>query len=153
LWNEASKPFRAALVRSAAFLNWRYSDARAGRYNILLAERGDRLLGYVVTRISRKHGYLTDILVLPERINDVGESLAAEAVSVLRGEGAVDVECWLPEHHPYWQPISRLPFDRKRRSVTYALTPAKPQPEGVTIPFIHDPRAPLHITLGDSDVG
>lgn len=152
LWDVASVPFRAALVRKAGYLNWRYADERGGRYTVRTAEQDGALLGYLVTRISDGRGFLTDMLVLPERM-DVLRSLVAESIAGLQAQGACEVECWLPEHHPYWAAVSHYPFDRKRRSIDYKLTFDRLAPAQFDIPFVDDPRAPLHITLGDSDVG
>jgi GNAT superfamily N-acetyltransferase len=152
LWDAASVPFRAAVVRKAGYLNWRYADERGGRYTVRVAEQDGKLLGYLVTRISNGRGFITDMLVLPDRM-DVLRSLVAQSLGGLQEQGAREVECWLPEHHPYWAGLSHFPFDRKRRSIDYKLTSNSLTPERLQIPFADDPRAPLHITIGDSDVG
>jgi len=152
LWEVASKQFRLMVVRRAAYLNWRYADARAGMYEIKVAEQDNELLGYVVSRMSHERGYLTDLLTLPGR-PDLVRSLVTQSIAALRAKGASEVECWLPEHHPYWEAISHYPFDHKRRSIDYRVGPSNEYASLITVPFRHDPKAAVHITIGDSDVG
>lgn len=152
LWELASQPFRLIVARRAAYLNWRYADPRAGRYAIKIAEYDGHLLGFAVSRLSYGRGLLADLLALPGRI-DVVRSLVVETVNALRAKGASEIECWLPEHHPYWGALSHYPFDHKRRSVDYRIAPAKEYESLVTIPFREDPKAAIHVTMGDSDLG
>ncbi len=152
LWDVASKPFRVIVARRAAYLNWRYADPRAGKYAIKIAEYEGQLLGYAVSRLSHGRGSLADLLALPGRI-DVVRSLVAESVGSLRAQGVSEIECWLPEHHPYWEALSHYSFDHKRRSIDYRIAPAKEYESLITIPFREDPKAPIHITMGDSDLG
>ena len=152
LWDAASKQFRLIVARRASYLNWRYADPRAGRYAIKIAEHDGHLLGYAVSLLSHGRGLLADLLALPGRI-DVVRSLVVESVSALRANGVSEIECWLPEHHPYWGAISHYPFDHKRRSVDYRIAPAKEYESLVTIPFREDPKVPIHVTMGDSDLG
>jgi hypothetical protein len=152
LWELASKPFRLIVARRAAYLNWRYADPRGGRYSIKIAEQGERVLGYVVSRMSHGRGFLTDLFTLPGRI-DVVRSLVADSVADLRSRNAAEVECWLPEHHPYWEALNHYPFDHKRRSVDFRVAPSKEFESAVSVPFKDDPKAPVHITIGDCDLG
>jgi hypothetical protein len=152
LWERAAPQFRAACVRRHEYLNWRYADPRAGRYAIRVAEQDSELLGYVVSKLSFGKGYISDLFALPDRL-DVVRSLAAHAVAGFTDAGVREVECWLPEHHPYWQVLNHYRFDHKRRTVDWRLRPAKEYQDRITIPFLHDPRAPVHIMMGDSDLG
>jgi hypothetical protein len=152
LWDAASPQFRLLVARRHAYLNWRYADPRAGRFTIKIAELDGRMLGYAVSRLSYGRGFLSDIFALPGRI-DVVRSLVASAIADLRAAGAQQVECWLPEHHPYWEALNHYPFDHKRRTVDYRAAPANEYLGRIIVPFLDDPRAPIHVTMGDSDVG
>ncbi len=152
LWEAASKQFRLMVVRRAAYLNWRYADLRGGNYTIKVAEQDGRILGYVVSRLSHGRGFLADLLAVPDR-KDVVRSLVAESIGDLYKKGASEVECWLPEYHPYWDAVSRYPFEHKRRSIHYGIAPSKEYESDVSIAFREDKKAAIHITMGDSDLG
>ncbi len=152
LWETASPQFRLLVVRRYEYLNWRYADPRAGQYTISIAEQDGRLLGYVVSRLSFARGSIVDMFALPDRI-DVVRSLVAHAVAQLRAAAVSEVECWLPERHPYWSALNHYAFDHKRRTVDYRIAPSKEYLDRITIPFQEDPRASVHVTMGDSDVG
>ncbi|GAB4284483.1 MAG: hypothetical protein Kow0058_03600 [Roseovarius sp.] len=56
LWEDARHGYPLILRRDAAYLNWRYRDFPMGGYRCLAARAGDRLVGYVVTRLSERDG-------------------------------------------------------------------------------------------------
>ena len=152
LYELASKEFRLIVARRSAYLNWRFADPRAGTYVIKIAEQGEQLLGYVVSRMSHGRGYLVDLLTLPGRI-DVLRSLVAASIADLRAAQASEVECWLPEHHRYWDALRQYPFDHKRRSIDFRVAPSKEYEAVISVPFKDDPKASIHVTIGDCDLG
>ena len=150
-WEVASRPFELIIVRRREYLNWRFADERGGRFAIHVAEQGDALLGYIVVRISHGRGYIADILTLPDR-NDVVSSLVADGLAWLDANGASAVECWLPGRHPYWAAIREHGFSHKRKNAKFSVRPALEYESQYQMPFVHDPQAALHITIGDSDL-
>lgn len=92
---EAVAPFDFVPERTAAFLNWRYADPRAGDFTIRVAERDGRLLGYVVTRTDAEITKVADILVAPGETSVAG-ALIADAVRSARELGSAAIRCWLP---------------------------------------------------------
>ena len=89
-FEEAAKPFDFIVTRRHDYLNWRYCDPRAGRYEVLLAEQDDTLIGYAVTRVQNDRGYLVDLLARPERLDAV-DALVTEAVRQMREAGVAGV--------------------------------------------------------------
>ena len=146
-WAEAARPFEFIGVRDLEYLTWRY-DARGGRFIIRLAEQGERLLGYVVLGTSHGAGFVADLLALPGRL-DVVESLVRDAIERLRELGASDVACAVPRHHPYRLVLREHGFRAKRRSIPLNYRPKRSQDRELA--FLSDPKATLHVSLGDTD--
>jgi len=146
-WDEASRPFAFAVVRSPEYLNWRYADPRSGPSIIVLAEERERVLGYAVVRFVRGEAYLADLLALPRRA-DVVRALVAEAVRRAH-EGASEAQCRLPVRHPYRRILREHGFvaRRPRSGMMYTAY----GPERMELEFLQDPRTPVHLTFGDTD--
>ena len=104
-WRQVSDKYAFIVDRSRAYLNWRYSDPRAGSYVIRQAMEGSRLLGYCVLLINRylrdcPVGYIVDLLALPGRL-DVVDVLAADSLRYF-DENDVNVILWQTvRDHPY----------------------------------------------------
>lgn len=150
-WQEARKPFVLIVERKAEYLNWRYADPRAGTFQITIAEAGDDVVGYVVATASRDRGYIADLLALPGR-TDVVRSLLGHAVDELAGEGKAAIECWLPREHPYRGVLEAQGFVHKRRSIDVSARAAREYAQTHEMAFGADPKAAIHIALGDFDL-
>lgn len=151
LWEEASASFDFMLLRNAEFLNWRYCDRRAGRHTVLLAEEAGRVLGYAAAQVSHGRGYLSDVLVLPGRL-DVLDSLLEHATRRLKEAGVAVVIAWCPTLHPYSSVLRRhgyLVRPTRTRKLAYRPLHRRAEPE---LLFLQDPQARLHFTAGDVDV-
>ena len=146
-FQKAARPFALIQHRDQASLNWRYADRRAGPFTIRLAEEGDELVGYAVTRAVGSGAHLADLLALPGR-EDVADALIRDAMELGRRVGAPAIRSWMVEHHPYHRLLLHSGFLPVRRIVVPAFTD-----HGNTrdYGFLHDPHAPLHIMLGDTD--
>jgi hypothetical protein len=146
----AAEPWDFIVVRSREHLEWRYCDPRGGRFLVRVAEDDEgAILGYAVARARGDRGYLVDLLALPDRL-DVVALLAAEQQAELADAGCAEVLCWLPERHPYRAVLHRAGFldARNQPHVTY-------RPCGTTaeeLAFLSRPDAPIHFTLGDTDL-
>ena len=148
-WDEASAPFVFIVERTPAYLNWRYADPRAGSFTILVAEDDNRVLGYLVLQRSYGKGYIADLLALPGRL-DVAASLAQSALVRFRDAGVSTVECWSPRHHPYRPVLRRAGFLCKHRNVSLHPLPGRGLPERLAL--VDDPRAAIHVAIGDTDL-
>lgn len=150
LWEEASRDFDFAVVRTKDYLNWRYADARGGVFTLRVAEEGGAVLGYAVLRVLRGEGYLADLFVAPNRPN-VLDSLVCDSVEILRDAGAASIRYWTPARHPYKAAIASRGFEfksRRKRLVTYL-------PLGSSweeLAFLQDPATRVHFTIGDLDI-
>jgi hypothetical protein len=149
LWSRAQSQFLFGIVRSSAYLNWRYADRRAGDYTILVAEEENRWLGYIVLRTHRDRGYICDLLTLPDRAG-VADSLLASALDRFRGDGFRHVEAWSDVGSVYRWPLDRAGFRTLRRSIGLTFRPLRFPPEDAA--FLNDPMAPVLFSAGDTDL-
>jgi hypothetical protein len=150
-WQEARAPFDYVMARDAEYLNWRYCDARAGRYAVFVAEEGGALLGYAVAQVTHGRGVLPDALVLPERL-DVLESLIGAALRHLREAGVSLAVAWLPERHTYHPVLRRHGFlvrPTRTRELAYNILGDRCEED---LAFLSEPGTRVHITAGDQDV-
>jgi hypothetical protein len=147
-FDEAARPFDFVIVRSKDYLNWRYCDPAAGRFTVRIAEEGNRILGYLVFKISEGTGYIADLLALPDR-RDVVRSLIEDALSAFRGAGVEAASCWMISRHPYNGILRRYGFVDSKRDVGFEYRTITVDRREVE--FLDDPRARIHLTHGDSD--
>lgn len=113
-WKEISEHYDFIIVRDRDFLNWRFSDPRAGNFVIKSVEDGERLLGYCVTAINRAResypvGYIADLLALPGRL-DVVDSLISDAVDFFDRNDVNIINCLMARGHPWVKNLQRHGF-------------------------------------------
>jgi len=140
--------------RNHEFLNWRYFDRRTGPAIGLVAEEGERLLGYAVLRPIGARGHIADILARPGRV-DVARSLIDQGLRSLRLEGLAGVECTLPTRHPYVPALRAAGFVRlaeRSRVMNVKFSVSKRPTADVDLGFLAATNARMHVTMGDSDM-
>jgi len=144
-----SPSFDLIQYRDCGFLNWRYTDARAGAFVIRVAEEQGRMLGYAVLRTGHHLADIADLLVLPGRL-DVAHALIADTLGLARKSGAAAVRSWMIREHPYETILADQGFVRVRTS-TKPVFHARPGSDTEELAFLRDPSARIHLMLGDSD--
>jgi hypothetical protein len=147
LWQAVSDTFDFVLERRREYMNWRYADSRAGRFKIWVVEAGEDLLGYAVAGLSSGQACLADVLARPGRLETV-TALVGTATAWSREEGALRIDWWLPERHPYQDVRRRLGFVSRRERV---LT-VRNYNQGLDLAFMRDPAARIHVAAGDTDL-
>ena len=147
-FDDAARAFEFVIVRSKDYLNWRYCDSAAGRFTVRIAAQDDRILGYLVFKISEGTGYIADLLALPDR-PDVVRSLIEDALRVFRGARVDSVTCWMISRHPYNRILRRYGFVDSKRDVGFEYRTITV--DSGEVEFLDDPRARIHLTHGDSD--
>ena len=146
--NDAHRAFDLIQARSAHYLNWRYGAAAGGHFTIQIAEDGDRMLGYIVTRRAGEQGYIADLLALAPR-HDVAQSLLCDALRTFDATPHCDAYAWLPRFHPYAELFRRAGFLNTGRGAGAGYRPVRIAAERLT--FLAGRRARIHLMLGDSD--
>jgi GNAT superfamily N-acetyltransferase len=117
-WNRIRDGYDYILERKKDYLNWRYTDPRAGSYRIIQAEEEGKIIGYSVQRINRikrdnPRGYIVELLAEPERM-DVVDTLLGDAMNYFQKEGINAVYSSQFDTHPYNKIYKKYGF------VTYA---------------------------------
>ena len=149
LFEAAATELDFVAERREGFLNWRYCDPRVGPYEVLLAEEGERLAGYAVTRAERGRGFIVDLLTLPGR-PEITDALVEESVGRLAASGAAGVLCWLTARHPYGHALRRHGFVDSRRDPPFLYEAEGMRPEELA--FLQHRSTRVHLTPGDLDV-
>lgn len=144
----AAEPFDLIQLRNQGYLNWRFCDARAGRFTARLAEENGEVLGFCVVKVSRGRGCIADLLALPGRTDVVG-SLIDDAIDVVRDADGYGLDCWITTRHPYAGVLrQRGFFDRRSQAPLRVRAPHRPQ----LLDLLLDPTATVHLAMGDSDL-
>lgn len=152
VWEAAKSQFDFAVRRTQDYLNWRYVDPRAGRFEVRAAVDGDpgggEVVGYSVTKLDSDPAEVVDLLVRPGRV-DALAALLLDAVARIRERGDADIHLWLPTVHPYMETVRNLGFLDSGRDPSLRYEPAVMTAEDLA--FLADPTLAAHVTQGDSD--
>jgi GNAT superfamily N-acetyltransferase len=115
LWEKVSPSYNFIGKRDEDYLNWRYSDPRAGDFKITIAEdAASEVQGYVVSRVNRylkdyPVGFVMDLVAAPRRL-DVADSLVNQAMNSFDDEGVNIVNYLNVSRHPYNSLMARYGF-------------------------------------------
>lgn len=105
LWEEWALGVQAAIVRDAAYLDWRYRACPGRDYRILLARRQGRLVGLAVVHPSHEllpgSATLAEWLVLPGE-DGAGRALLSEAGLLARRRERSRLLALVPPWRPEW---------------------------------------------------
>ena len=117
-WEQIKGNYDYILERKKDYLNWRYTNPRAGCYRIIQAEEDGKIIGYSVQRINRikpenPRGYIVELISKPGRM-DVVDALLGEAMNYFKEQGINAVYSSQFETHPYNKIFNKYGF------VTYA---------------------------------
>ena len=151
-WEEVSRHYNYITVRNKDYLNWRYSDPRAGNNIILQAERDDQILGFCVLAIKRQLenypiGYFLDLLTLPDSLN-VAEALIEDAVDYLTNNGVNIICCQTIDNHPHESLLTRQGFVNSMINLQLFYRPYGD--DGIKS-LKSAPANRIHFTFGDID--
>lgn len=148
---DALAPFDFALERTVDFLNWRYTDPRAGTFTIRVAERQNRLLGYIVSTQQGPRTSIVDLLVTPDHRDRLAvcTALLQDAIHTAEQTRSTTLTCWLAQHHPY-RPVLRAAGFIAFRGLT-SLSYRAGAMSWESLAFLDHPDTPIHITHGDTD--
>jgi len=155
-YQAASKEYSIMVVRDERYLNWRYLRKPGERYTTFVAERGERLLGYIVLKCAEKFdlqiGFIVDILVIPQE-SQAARQLISAATEYFTMKKMDIVGCLM---------LPSTFYSQKLKQMGFIMTPKKLLPQemylGVrsfsnqyTREFLTIPRN-WFITWGDHDV-
>ena len=157
LSQEAATEFDFFTARGARYLDWRFLDPRGGAFEVLAAERGDELMGYVALGLRDGRMKIADLLTRPGHV-DVARQLLDRSTERARSLGASALEYFNMEHHPYSGAVSEAGFVRlAQRSRNAAWrTALRIDSDTVREDWVRevtaDPGSKIHLTLSDSEL-
>lgn len=127
------RPDRVRLRRDASYLKWRYLDHPAGSYEVLAAEQGRDVLGYVVFRNRMNRGDeigLINELEVDPRFPALARILLGKAVQGLLSRDLSFIRA-MPTHREETQVFRSLGFLDTRRTPYLYVAPGAAQRVGL----------------------
>lgn len=146
LWDRVAGGYSVALVRNAAYLNWRYI-ANPDQYNILGLTRDGELVGIVVLTETIRRGVVVGELVdYVCAVDDdvVFRLLVNAAIEHSRQRGHALVQSWSVVGTPLDRRLRAAGLRMHRKDVKFLISPDFPSA------LVHDPNAWL-LTQGDGN--
>jgi hypothetical protein len=155
-WEEASSMNYIILSRDGGYLNWRYAECPDQDYSTFIAEKDDRIMGYVVVRVmdlfGLRTGAIVDIMTLPDHVN-IAHTLVLNALEHLTKQNVDLVACMMPKWCSYNKVLKNCGFV----TCPKRLNP-KPQPfivyplsKDIDLEAVKNPHN-WYISFGDTDV-
>jgi GNAT superfamily N-acetyltransferase len=143
------RPDRVRLRRDASYLKWRYLDFPTGPYEVLAAEQGRDVLGYVVFRSRTNRGEeigLINELEVDPRFPGLARALLGNAVQTLLPRGLSFIRA-MPTHSEETRVFSGLGFLDTRKTPYLYVAPGVAQKLGLPAD-----SSRWCLSMGDSDL-
>ncbi len=154
-WNRVKDSYDFIIVKDRPYLNWRYTDTRAGQFEIRQATEGKQVLGYCFLRINRFRkdypiGYIMDLITLPEHTN-AADFLIRDAVEYFDRNNVNIINCLLVEKHHYKKILNKHGFINSRTKIhLFHKDIASNSGISEIINNLNNPER-IHFTYGDID--
>jgi len=117
LWRSLRNQYPALYVRDRAWLSYRYAAAPGYNYNILLAQRDNHPVGYLVYRLTsgedRITGWILDLFTAPDD-HEVQTILIQVALKAMIAKGADTARTLISADTPLAQSLRSVGFRRTR---------------------------------------
>lgn len=146
LWQETHSTHPIAVVRSQAYLRWRFKQHPTQTYRIVVSFEQEKLLGYAVWK--RYHNELQIVDLWPPQRADVARDLALFVLGQAQQEGCSAVSLWLNVTTPAHQALEKLGFSPQTPITYFGGLFLQEEP---ALAGVYDYRN-WHLTMSDSDV-
>jgi hypothetical protein len=151
LWRRCGADAAVSVVRDAAWVNWRYLDAPALGYHVLLAERDGQPVGYAAYRVEAHAagvaGFVAELFAAsadaPAR-----RTLIAETLAALRAAGADNAVTLAVPGSPLERDLRGAGFLYSRGAFGVQIVPLDP---ALPLDLLRDPQS-WNLAGGDFDV-
>jgi Acetyltransferase (GNAT) domain len=151
LWQRCGAEAPVSVVRDSAWVNWRYLDAPAFAYRVLLAERAGQPIGYATYRVEGhpggRAGFIAELFVSQGDPRGRGE-LIARTLAALHAEGADNAITLAVPDTALYQSLKGAGFLRGRGAFSVQIVPLGPD---LPMDVLRDPRN-WRMAGGDFDV-
>ena len=149
-WNTVSKRHNIIIARNHNYLNWRYFENPHQQYRVLIAEKKNKILGYIVLTFKDMHklrkGYIVDILSIDESVAQVLIQMAIDYFI----EKKVDLGiCWMLRNSIYYNILKAngfVCFPSMKAKLIARNSSKNPNP------ILLRNHRNWYITIGDSDL-
>ena len=152
-WDTIKTSYDFTFELSTDYLNWRYCDHRAGKYEVYSAEKEGEILGFIVTRVNRidvenPQGFVVELIVAPGR-SDVANALLKESVYNLLAEGVNEIFTWVVEKNFLERAFLENGFIKLRQDISTFYNFTKVEDLVTQFQSAHPER--LHFSYGSTD--
>ena len=146
-WKRASKFYDITVIRNRKYLNWRYVRKPNVKYAILLAEKKEKNLGYIVLRCRNeknlKLGYIVDVLASSA---DVAQLLFSKAIEHFKKENVDAMICFMLKNNVYYKILRFNNFVPIESTWFVAMVDSS----WLSEKFVRDYTS-WYVTMGDTD--
>lgn len=123
-WESWSKNNNCLTIkRDIKYLNWRFIDNPVVKHQAIIVEKGEEIIGYIITKLSDNSGYLqgdiVDIMILDNHENEL-KMLVEYALKDFMEKDVDLVSTWVVKQNPYskmyqkcYQKCGFLKFSKK----------------------------------------
>ena len=150
LWHRIKNKYKVTCVRDQPILSWRYNKPGAD-YRIVVAERGDELVGYAVTGIKYDAaaivGYIADLVT--DDSPGVDAALLRCSITDLLSRKADYALCWMLPDKDVFQSLCDFGFTQHEEAfpsvnIVFQIFP----PQSVSEKVLSDSRS-WYLTMGN----
>ncbi len=151
LWEKAGPLHKIIAIRDFKYLSWRYKKP-GSNYKLVIAERGDELIGYAVMQIKANsfgtEGHLVDLFT--DNTPGVDALLVKKVLSLCIGEKVDYALCWMLPDKPAFTTLAGLGFAERDAfqpvNIVYSIFDSGLVEDA----FVKKPES-WYLTMGDSD--
>lgn len=152
-WAEFSKDYDVLVTRTKERLNWRYVNPPNKEYTIYLAERDEKICGYMVLgcRETRNllSGYILDLVVPLNKI-EILHCLVSRAIAEFKESGADIIFFTMIGDNRYYKILKRNGFIFSRFIIKRSRFIARVNTDKISKSYLEDSNH-WFVQLGDSD--
>ena len=131
--------------RDSEYVNWRYLQCPDTEYQLFVAQRWGRYVGWAVFRRRDQKLLFGDALVDPKHL-DAADSLLRAALDANQSESLEGVEAWFPTTPTWWnEKLLQLGFESRRHPDRLGFM-ILPDAE------VEAPLTELYYSMGDGDL-
>lgn len=150
-WDKAKEQYGIIGVRDQRYLNWRYNKP-GSKYQIYIAEKGNEVVGYIVTGVKKNGGmtigYIIDLLVM--NTSEVMAPLIRRALCGLISQKVDFVLCWMLPNTEAYGTLRKFGFIERENFPSVNIVYYIFNNEEIDETFLKEVKN-WYLTMGDSD--
>jgi GNAT superfamily N-acetyltransferase len=148
-WKKVSRNYTMIVIRDKKYLNWRYFEKPNVKYTVLLAEKNERILGYIVLRSRNEKklrlGYIVDLFASSDK-KVIIQALVLKAIKHFREQNVDIIICMMLKNSPFYRILRYNGFISVRSNKFIARVNSSERSE-----TSFKDQTKWYITMGDSD--